>query len=173
MSIFLVTGGARSGKSRYAEERCLKLAGDPVYIATSEVFDDEMAERVSLHRQRRDARWQTIEEPLDLTGALLRSDGQGPRLVDCLTLWTSNLLLAEQPVEDHAKTLVAALSRQTSPVILVTNEVGLGIVPDNALARRFRDEAGRLNQMVAAVADEVVFCVCGLPMWVKGGQRAG
>lgn len=168
MTILLVTGGARSGKSRYAEERCLSLAGPAIYIATSQVFDGEMAERVALHRDRRDARWQTIEEPLDLPGALDRSNGNGPRLVDCLTLWTTNLLLADQPVEQHGKALVEALSRQTSPVILVTNEVGLGIVPDNALARRFRDEAGRLNQMVAATADEVVMCVCGLPMWVKG-----
>lgn len=167
MAIVLITGGARSGKSRRAEARAQACPGRPVYIATAEALDAEMHERIARHRARRGGDWIERETPLDLVQALTETDGGGARLVDCLTLWLSNLLLAGRSWSDEAALLTATLGRQRSPVILVTNEVGLGIVPDNALARRFRDAAGLLNQDVAAVANEVEFVVAGLPMKVK------
>jgi adenosylcobinamide kinase/adenosylcobinamide-phosphate guanylyltransferase len=163
----LITGGARSGKSLIAETRTLELGRPATYIATAQAWDDEMRARIAEHQARRGAEWVTISEPMDLIGALAASDGQGPRLVDCLTLWLTNLMLAEADWGAAGQALVATLPRQTSPVILVTNEVGLGIVPDNALARAFRDAAGSLNQWVAAVADEVILAVAGLPLKVK------
>jgi adenosylcobinamide kinase / adenosylcobinamide-phosphate guanylyltransferase len=167
MAMILITGGARSGKSTRAEARVRAFPGRPVYIATAEALDGEMRERIANHRARRGGEWLERETPLELVAALLETDGGGARLVDCLTLWLSNLMHAERDWEKAAKGLVEALGRQTSPVVLVTNEVGLGIVPDNALARRFRDAAGILNQMVARAADEVEFVVAGLPMRVK------
>jgi len=167
MALVLITGGARSGKSRRAEARAHACPGRPVYIATAEALDLEMEERIARHRARRGNDWIEREAPLDLVQALTETDGGGARLVDCLTLWLSNLLHAGRDWSHEAALLTAALGRQRSPVILVTNEVGLGIVPDNALARAFRDAAGRLNQSVAAVADEVEFVVAGLPMKVK------
>jgi adenosylcobinamide kinase/adenosylcobinamide-phosphate guanylyltransferase len=167
MAIVLITGGARSGKSRRAESRAHAYPGRPVYIATAEALDAEMEERIARHRARRENDWIEREVPLDLVQALTDTDGSGARLVDCLTLWLSNLLHAGRNWSEEAALLTAALSRQRSPVILVTNEVGLGIVPDNALARSFRDAAGLLNQNVAAVADEVEFVVAGLPMKLK------
>jgi adenosylcobinamide kinase/adenosylcobinamide-phosphate guanylyltransferase len=167
MAIILITGGARSGKSTRAEARVRAFAGQPVYIATAEALDDEMRERIAKHRARRGSEWLEREAPLELVAALLETDGGGARLVDCLTLWLSNLMHAERDCEKEAKLLIDALGRQKSSVVLVTNEVGLGIVPDNALARRFRDAAGILNQMVARAADEVEFVVTGLPMRVK------
>ena len=167
MAIILITGGARSGKSTRAEARVRAFAGRPVYIATAEALDGEMRERIARHRARRGSEWLERETPLELVTALAETDGGGARLVDCLTLWLSNLMHAERDWEKEAKLLVEALIRQNSPVVLVTNEVGLGIVPDNALARRFRDAAGILNQMVAQAADEVEFVVAGLPMPVK------
>jgi adenosylcobinamide kinase/adenosylcobinamide-phosphate guanylyltransferase len=167
MAIILITGGARSGKSTRAEARVRAFAGQPVYIATAEALDDEMRERIAKHRARRGSEWLEREAPLELVAALLETDGGGARSVDCLTLWLSNLMHAERDWEKEAKLIIDALGRQKSPVVLVTNEVGLGIVPDNALARRFRDAAGILNQMVAHAADEVDFVVAGLPMRVK------
>src|SRR6185312_10867383 len=167
MAIILITGGARSGKSVRAEARAKAFAGKPVYIATAEALDAEMRERVARHRARRSGEWIEHETPLELVGALKATDGGGARLVDCLTLWLSNLMHAERDWLREAILLAEMLARQNSPVVLVTNEVGLGIVPDNALARRFRDAAGILNQMVARVADEVEFVVAGLPMRVK------
>lgn len=171
MSILLISGGARSGKSRNAESHTLLLSqalgAAPIYIATAEALDDEMRQRILVHQARRTDVWRNIEVPLALVDALEHSDGKGPRLVDCLTLWLSNLLHAECDWHREARTLCEALKRQHAPVTLVTNEVGLGIVPDNPLARRFRDAAGQLNQMIAEVADEVVFMVAGLPMKVK------
>ncbi|MCG5241812.1 bifunctional adenosylcobinamide kinase/adenosylcobinamide-phosphate guanylyltransferase [Azospirillum doebereinerae] len=165
----LVLGGARSGKSRYAEGLVTALGGPRVYIATARIWDDEMAERVAAHCGDRGPGWTTVEEPLDLTGALRRhaADGTGV-LVDCLTLWLTNLLMAEADVESQTAALVAALAGLPGRVVLVSNEVGLGIVPDNALARRFRDHAGRLHQAVAAVAPRVVLTVAGLPIFAKG-----
>ncbi|MGY8676356.1 bifunctional adenosylcobinamide kinase/adenosylcobinamide-phosphate guanylyltransferase [Bradyrhizobium sp. UFLA05-153] len=167
MAVVLITGGARSGKSRRAEARVRGFPGRPVYIATAEALDAEMAERIAHHRARRGGDWIERETPLDLVAVLDATDGGGARLVDCLTLWLSNLLHAGREWSNEAALLAAALRRQQSPVILVTNEVGLGIVPDNALARSFRDAAGLLNQAIAEVADEVEFVVSGLPMKVK------
>ena len=162
----LITGGARSGKSAIAEARALAFGPRAVYIATAEASDPEMAARIDTHQARRGPEWTTHAEPLDLVGALNATDGR-PRLVDCLTLWLSNLMLGGQDWEAAGRELCAALPRQTTPVVLVTNEVGSGIVPDNRLARDFRDAAGWLNQRVAAVADEVSLAVSGLPMKVK------
>jgi adenosylcobinamide kinase/adenosylcobinamide-phosphate guanylyltransferase len=167
MTIILITGGARSGKSVRAESRVRAFAGRPVYIATAEARDAEMRERIANHRARRDKDWLERECPLELVAALAETDGEGARLVDCLTLWLSNLLLAERDWAEETTRLANALCGQNSPVVLVTNEVGLGIVPDNALARAFRDAAGLMNQMIAKVADEVEFIVAGLPMRLK------
>lgn len=166
-SLTFVLGGARSGKSRHAEELVATLPAPWTYIATAQAFDDEMRERIEHHRARRDSGWLTLEAPLDLADALARvADGQ-PVLVDCLTLWLTNVMLAELDVEAETRRLAETISRPRGPWFVVSNEVGLGIVPDNALARRFRDAAGRLNQMVAARADHVLFMVAGLPMTVK------
>ena len=167
MAIILITGGARSGKSARAESRAHGFAGPPVYSATAEALDAEMRERIAQHRARRGNGWIEREAPLALAEALEATDGDGARLVDCLTLWLSNLLHAERDWSQEATRLAATLARQSSPVILVSNEVGLGIVPDNALARLFRDAAGRLNQLIAQAADEVEFVVAGLPMRLK------
>jgi adenosylcobinamide kinase / adenosylcobinamide-phosphate guanylyltransferase len=167
MPIVLITGGARSGKSRRAEARARAAAGPPVYIATAEALDEEMAERIARHRARRGSEWIEREAPLDLVPALIETDGGGARLIDCLTLWLSNLLHAERDWAKSLTQLADSLSRQRSPVIMVTNEVGLGVVPDNALARAYRDAAGVMNQTMAEVADEVEFVVAGLPMKLK------
>ncbi|QFG37472.1 adenosylcobinamide kinase /adenosylcobinamide-phosphate guanylyltransferase [Paracoccus pantotrophus] len=164
--ITLVTGGARSGKSALAESLAAAHEGTRIYIATAEAWDDEMTQRIGLHRDRRGSGWQTVEEPRDLAGALARTDGQGVRLVDCLTLWLSNLMAEGQP-DPHIRALCRALDAQQDPVVLVTNELGLGIVPENALARRFRDEHGWMNQAVVAIADEVWMAVSGLPLRLK------
>ena len=160
--ITFVLGGARSGKSHQAE--VLMQAHPPPwrYVATAQAFDSEMAERIAAHRIRRPAGWDTVEAPLDLPAALACD---APALVDCLTLWLSNLLLAER--EPDWPTLLHALDARAAPTVLVSNEVGLGIVPDNVLARRFRDMAGVLHAQVAARADRVLLMVAGLPMVVK------
>lgn len=163
----LITGGARSGKSALAERLALSLGQAPIYIATAEARDAEMADRIAAHQARRGEGWTTREVPLDLAGALDASDGAGPRLVDCLTLWLSNLMLAERDCQAAAGELVACLGRQRAPTVLVTNEVGDGIVPTNALARAFRDAAGLLNQQVAAAADTVYLTVAGQPVRIK------
>ncbi|SPH23769.1 Bifunctional adenosylcobalamin biosynthesis protein CobP [Defluviimonas aquaemixtae] len=163
----LITGGARSGKSGIAETMALSLAPRAVYIATAEAHDAEMEARIAAHQARRGAEWDTHAEPLDLTGALAATDGRGPRLIDCLTLWLSNLLHARRNWQAAGAEFVTALAAQRDPVVIVTNEVGCGIVPDNALAREFRDAAGLLNQKIAAVSDEVHLVVSGLPLKVK------
>jgi adenosylcobinamide kinase / adenosylcobinamide-phosphate guanylyltransferase len=167
MAIILITGGARSGKSVRAEARAKAFAGRPVYIATAEALDAEMRERIAKHRARRGAEWIEQETPLELVRSLLATDGGGARLVDCLTLWLSNLMHAERDWSKETAELAQTLRAQKSSAVLVTNEVGLGIVPDNALARRYRDAAGIMNQMIAQAADEVEFVVAGLPMRVK------
>lgn len=161
----LVLGGARSGKSAHAEGLIARLPPPWTYIATAQAFDEEMRERIAEHRRRRDSRWTTVEAPFDLAGALAAAGGAV--LVDCLTLWLTNLMLAGQDREQAFAGLEAWLAEAAHPVVLVSNEVGLGIVPDNALARAFRDEAGRLNQRMAGRADRVLFMVAGLPMVVK------
>lgn len=168
MTRLFVLGGARSGKSRYAQQRAEALPGRHLFIATAEAWDAEMAERIARHRADRDARWETVDAPRDLAAALDAASGTwAVALVDCLTLWASNLLLADADMEQATDGLCAAIARFDGRLILVANETGLGIVPDNALARRFRDAAGRINQAVAAVADEVMLVVAGLPMRVK------
>ncbi|WP_439569396.1 bifunctional adenosylcobinamide kinase/adenosylcobinamide-phosphate guanylyltransferase [Sphingopyxis sp.] len=163
-----VLGGARSGKSRYAQARAETLAGRHHFVATAEAFDDEMRDRIARHRADRDARWRTVEAPRDLPAAL---DGLSAPdavvLVDCLTLWLSNLLLTDADLQRAEGELCSAINRFAGHVILVSNEVGLGIVPANALARRFGDAAGRLNQAVAAAAAEVVLLTAGLPLTLK------
>lgn len=162
----LVLGGARSGKSTYAEGL---LAGGPaLYIATGQAFDDEMAERIRLHVARRGPQWSTLEEPLALAEILDRAlDPARPVLVDCLTLWISNLMHAGRDVDAATGALCEVLARPRGPVVLVSNEVGLGLVPDNALAREFRDHQGRVNQRVAQACRRVVFVAAGLPLTLK------
>ncbi|HET6525352.1 bifunctional adenosylcobinamide kinase/adenosylcobinamide-phosphate guanylyltransferase [Sphingopyxis sp.] len=168
-SLFVI-GGARSGKSRYAQARAEAAGGDPVFVATAEAFDDEMRERIARHRADRDARWSTVEAPRELPAAIDALGGAGAVvLVDCLTLWVSNLLLAGADVRVAGRQLCDAVARFDGTLILVANEVGLGIVPDNALARAFRDAAGQLNQSVAAAAAEVVLLTAGLPLTLKPG----
>jgi len=167
MAIILITGGARSGKSVRAEARARAFAGQPVYIATAEALDGEMRARIAAHRARRGREWLEREAPLELVTALAETDGGGARLIDCLTLWLSNLMHAERDWAKETASLTEALEAQRSPVVLVTNEVGLGIVPDNALARAYRDAAGFINQAIARVAAEVEFVVAGLPMRLK------
>ncbi len=164
----LVLGGARSGKSRYAEALIEAAAPMALYFATAEARDEEMAERIRRHRARRGARWLLVEEPLALADRLLaESRPDRPILVDCLTLWLSNLLLAGRDIDAEGAALAAALPKLNGPAVFVANEVGLGIVPANAMARVFRDHAGRLNQEIAARADRVVFLAAGLPLILK------
>ena len=166
--LVLVTGGARSGKSAYAQMLVEACGREPVYIATAQAQDAEMARRVSLHRQARGARWRLVEEPLDLVATLAREAGADRALlVDCLTLWLSNLMLAGRDAARESETLATALPRLAGAVVFVTNEVGSGIVPDNRLARDFRDAQGRLNQSMAAACDAAVLVVAGLPLVLK------
>jgi adenosylcobinamide kinase/adenosylcobinamide-phosphate guanylyltransferase len=166
----LITGGARSGKSRYAEQRAGELGGRRLYIATAEAKDNEMAQRIAEHKLRRGDEWRTIEEPFELSSALLAQRGRTDcALVDCVTLWLSNLLLHRDAefAGENVEQLVETLPRLDFHIVLVTNEVGWGIVPENALARQFRDLAGWANQQIAAAADEVILAVAGVPMIVK------
>ena len=164
----LILGGARSGKSRYAESLVEAEPGAHIYVATAEVRDDEMRERIRDHRARRGRDWTTVEAPLDLVGALTaHAAAAATVLVDCLTLWLANVIEAERDAEEEAGRLIAALPALAGRVVLVANEVGLGIVPDNALARAFRDRAGSLNQDVAASAHRVVLVTAGLPLTLK------
>ncbi|WP_010543802.1 bifunctional adenosylcobinamide kinase/adenosylcobinamide-phosphate guanylyltransferase [Sphingomonas elodea] len=168
MTRLLVLGGARSGKSRYAQARAESLPGDLVYVATAQPLDAEMEDRIARHRADRGPRWSTLDVPLDLPAAVpIQARPGRVLLVDCLTLWTSNLMFAERDLDAETEALAHAVAQAAGPVILVANEVGLGIVPDNALARRFRDAAGRLNQAIAAAADEVQFLAAGLPLRLK------
>lgn len=167
-SSLFVLGGARSGKSRFAQERAEAEIGDHLYIATAQAWDAEMKDRIALHRADRGAIWSTLEVPLDLPQAISeRSDGRHVLLVDCLTLWATNLMLAERDADTATETLCDAIHGFDGHIILVANEVGLGIVPDNAMARAFRDVAGRMNQQVAAMAQEVMFIAAGLPLRLK------
>jgi len=163
----LVLGGARSGKSRHAEALITALPAPWSYIATARIWDAEMRERVALHRAQRAEGWETLEEPLALGSAIADVEAKRPVLVDCLTLWLTNLLLEDCALEPAYAALEEALAARQATVVLVGNEVGLGIVPENALARRFRDEAGRLHQRLAAQAARVDFTVAGLPLRVK------
>lgn len=176
MTSVLVLGGARSGKSRYAESRLEALRpgkhGRLAYIATAQALDREMADRIDHHRARRGSRWMTIEAPLDLPEAIAGAVGYADAvLVDCLTLWLTNVLLDGRDPRNAGDHLATAVAACPLPLVLVANEVGFGIVPENALARRFRDEAGWLNQKLAAVVDEAVLVAAGLPLVLKGPGR--
>lgn len=172
----LVLGGARSGKSRYAEKLALESGLDPVYVATGWAGDDEMATRIAEHRARRGTRWRTIEEPRGLVAVLeTQANPNAVVLVDCLTLWLSNLMHDDVGPETSPPHLEAAFGRLASylaaastAIILVSNEVGLGLVPETPLGRSFRDAQGRLNQAVAQVVPRVVFIAAGLPLVLKG-----
>jgi adenosylcobinamide kinase/adenosylcobinamide-phosphate guanylyltransferase len=170
----LVLGGARSGKSAHAQALAEQVGAEQekhelVFIATAEAYDDEMRARIARHRADRDARWRTVEAPRDLVGAIVAADGEGRTiLVDCLTLWLSNLLLADADLDAAGLALCEAAAAVRGRIIFVSNEVGFGIVPDNALARRFRDAAGRLNQRVAAICEAVDLVLAGIPLVVKG-----
>ena len=170
-TIFL-TGGARSGKSRLAEELARGYGAPLGYLATGVAGDAEMAERIARHRARRGADWLTIEEPLDLAGAITALDGQvNALLVDCVTLWLTNLLLRHgdaMKVLGEVGSLTRVMAGLSIPLILVSNEVGMGIVPDNPLARTFRDLAGEANEMLAGAAEEVYVMFSGLPLKLKG-----
>jgi adenosylcobinamide kinase / adenosylcobinamide-phosphate guanylyltransferase len=167
--LVLVLGGARSGKSRYAERLVAESGLTPVYIATAEAGDVEMAERIAEHRKRRGPTWRTVEAPDALEAALEREAGEGTAvLVDCLTLWLSNLMHVDADIDARAEELARAACEARGLRVFVSNEVGLGLVPDNPLGRRFRDAQGRLNQKMAGAADRVVFMAAGLPLVLKG-----
>lgn len=165
----LILGGARSGKSSHGEKLARASGGNLHYVATAELLDAEMHARIAHHKAARGAGWQTHETPLDLVACLeglVRSE-RPVVLVDCLTLWATNLILRDMDIGSAGDRLADFVAECSYPLFLVANEVGLGIVPDNALARRFRDEAGLLNQKVAAAADTVIFMAAGLPMTMK------
>ncbi|MDQ0320681.1 adenosylcobinamide kinase/adenosylcobinamide-phosphate guanylyltransferase [Pararhizobium capsulatum DSM 1112] len=165
----LVLGGARSGKSAFAEDLVAESGLERHYIATGRAWDDEMRERIAAHRTQRGEGWTTHEEPLDLVGRLAEIDAPGcVVLVDCLTLWVTNLMLDERDIPVEFARLVDLLSCLEARVVFVSNEVGLGIVPENRMARDFRDHAGRLHQSVAARCVEVYFIAAGLPLKMKG-----
>ena len=166
-----ILGGARSGKSRFAEALLNAHAGPKTYIATAEAWDQEMAERIDAHQARRGSEWTTLNAPLDLVEALAAAEARGvPVLIDCLTLWLTNVMLAERDVTAEIDGLAGALAEVRGPVVVVSNEVGLGIVPSTPLGRRFRDQQGTLNQRVAAVAADVVFVAAGLPLTLKAAS---
>jgi adenosylcobinamide kinase/adenosylcobinamide-phosphate guanylyltransferase len=170
MTAVLVLGGARSGKTSYALGEALKAAGEswvPVMIATAEALDDEMAVRIARHREERGQTWRTVESPLDLAGALAALTADEVAVVDCLTLWLSNLMMAERDITAEAQGLEDAVRACPAKLWLVSNEVGGGVAPDNALARRFRDEAGFLHQRLAGVCESVVLVTAGLPLRLK------
>ena len=179
--IHLITGGSRSGKSAYAQMLAEALPGPRAYVATCPVIDAETAERVKRHQEARGASaWETIEEPVDLAGAIGRAAAYRVILIDCLTLWINNLmyeaeqngrLMGEAEIAEASQQLLNVSLKADKTVVLVTNEVGSGIVPENPMARRFRDLAGRCNQVMASRADGVVLVVCGIPMWVKGREH--
>ena len=170
----LVLGGARSGKSAFAESLVREHGVQPVYVATAEFVDDEMRDRIETHRTRRGNTWRTVEAPIDLARAIRReSTPRACLLVDCMTVWLGNLVHHRRKVDAATQALLEALAAAPGPVVLVANEVGLGIVPDNAAARAFRDRAGRLNQAVARMAGSVYFVAAGIPMTLKGGPSRG
>jgi adenosylcobinamide kinase/adenosylcobinamide-phosphate guanylyltransferase len=172
--LLFVLGGARSGKSSFAQKYAETHYRSRLFLATAQILDEEMAERVQLHREARGSEWNVLEEPFEIHAPLHSSSNPGQViLVDCLTVWLSNILLQKgtDRVGVYEENLLKALSLRKGPVILVSNEVGLGIVPENPLGRTFRDLAGRLNQSVAAAADHVVFMVAGIPWVLKGDPR--
>ena len=178
--VVLVTGGCRSGKSAYAQGLAESLPGPHVYVATCPVIDEEMRRRVEKHRQARADSWRTLEETLALGEAIASAADRAVVLVDCLTLWINNLMyqaqqqgaeVSEEQVAGHCRDVLAACRRRAGTAVFVTNEVGMGIVPDNAQARRYRDLVGRCNLTIAAQADAVVIVACGIPLFLKGSPH--
>jgi adenosylcobinamide kinase / adenosylcobinamide-phosphate guanylyltransferase len=168
LTSLLVLGGARSGKSRYAQMRAEASGLRKVFVATAQAFDEEMRERIERHQADRATGWVTVEAPTDLANAIkLNSQVDSILLIDCLTLWLSNLMIAERDIDAAIERLANSVSVAAGPLILVSNEVGFGIVPDNPLARRFRDFAGIVNQRLAAAVDEVQLVVAALPIKLK------
>ena len=169
VKIVLVLGGARSGKSVFAEDLIAKSGLSKVYVATGQAFDREMSDRIDIHKERRGKEWSTVEDPFDLAGVLETNAAPDKAvLVDCLTLWVTNLMMQDKNVHEESDMLLATLPLLAGLVILVSSEVGMGLVPDNYMARAFRDHAGRLHQQIAAIADEVYFVAAGLPLKMKG-----
>lgn len=170
--VVFITGGTRSGKSGFAQQQAESCAGELLYVATAEVRDEEMGQRVERHQQARGERWSTLEEPLDLAGKLpAAAEGKSALLLDCVTLWISNLFFAHgeevEPVFAAVETFIASWQRIDIPLYLVSNELGSGVVPENAMARLFRDLAGEVNQQLAAAADEAFLVASGLPLRLK------
>lgn len=167
----LVLGGARSGKSSFAESAVLahaKSTGrNPVYLATAEAFNDEMRDRIALHIAQRADQWHTIQEPVDMTSALSAVPENSIVLIDCLTIWLNNLLHYDMPAEEAIAQLCQQLQTPTCPIVLVSNEIGLGLVPMDQLSRQFRDLSGKMNQHVAKIVDKVTFVAAGLPLIMK------
>jgi adenosylcobinamide kinase/adenosylcobinamide-phosphate guanylyltransferase len=168
--ITLIIGGAASGKSLWAENYTLSATKRPLYIATAQPFDTEMKEKIAAHRARRTAQWELKEAPLDLVEALSGLTSESCALIDCLTMWLSNHLLADTPLEPLETDLLKALSICPAQLVLVTNEVGYSVVPENALARKFRTAQGQLNQRLAAAANKVVLVTAGLPLVLKSAD---
>ena len=167
-SLSLVLGGAASGKSAFAEALVDRHGANRLYIATAQAWDDEMRTKISLHLARRGPGWRTVEAPLNLIPALNAATGQNVVLLDCATLWLTNHMLAGSDVAAQTAQLLAALQHCNAPVVVVSNEVGMGIVPETALGRRFRDAQGTLNQQIAAQAGLVAMVIAGLPLVLKG-----
>ncbi len=172
--VALILGGAKSGKSRYGLSLAARCPAPRLFVATGQAKDAEMAARIARHRRKRGPEWETRDEPLALAQTIAAAqEGYGVILVDCLTLWLANLMLRENQspsqTEADCDQLLGALAKTRTPVILISNEVGLGIVPENPLARQFRDRAGRLHQQLAQTADLVTLIVAGLPLTIKGG----
>jgi len=168
----LVFGGARSGKSRFAENLVLESGLAPVYLATAEAGDGEMAARIANHRDRRGAEWTNLEEPLDLAAAIGREARPGRAvLVDCLTLWLSNHFFADHDLDAETGRLAEAIAGLAGPVVFVSNEIGFGLVPETQLSRNFRDAQGRLNQTIAAACGQVILVAAGLPLILKPSQQ--
>ena len=169
VKIVLVLGGARSGKSVFAEDLIAKSGLSKVYVATGQAFDREMSDRIDIHKERRGKEWSTVEDPFDLAGVLETNAAPDKAvLVDCLTLWVTNLMMQDKNVVEEGDLLAATLPLLSGLIVLVSSEVGMGLVPDNYMARAFRDHAGRLHQQIAAIADEVYFVAAGLPLKMKG-----
>lgn len=167
-TLSLVLGGANSGKSTFAEGLVLASGLAPVYIATAQVWDTEMGAKVAAHRKQRGPGWTTIEEPLAIAQVLAKARQTDAILIDCATLWLTNLILTEADLQGSEQGLMAAIAICPAPVVIVSNEVGMGIVPDNALARQFRSAQGGLNQRLAALSDLTIMVIAGLPMVLKG-----
>ena len=166
----LILGGAASGKSAYGEQMVNAAGRRKVYLATAQAFDTEMKEKIALHRQSRGVNWDTIEEPVDIAPVIRSQDAGSILFIDCATLWLTNILLSDRAIETECRAFLDALSDCPCPVVVVSNEVGAGIVPDNALSRRFRAAQGKLNQQLAAKADRVVAVMAGLPLTLKAAD---